>query len=104
MKAGDPESDLPKGGDARVPLDVCYRIYWRVQGNKFDAALQIFRRVILIWWRINLTQGMCKFLNRSLPNCRKINRIGGGQHRFVIRGILMRRCILLLPSTHNARG
>ena len=52
-------SDIPKGGDSRVTVEILVVRTWGDKGVEVEENLGILIMGILRWWKRRLTQGFC---------------------------------------------
>ena len=52
-------SDIPKGGDSRVTVEILVVRTWGDKGVEVEETLGRLIMGILRWWKRRLTQGFC---------------------------------------------
>ena len=62
-KIGIEKGSIPKGDDARIPVELYNKISWEYRGIDEDSAMVHMRDGMLILWRINITRGLMRYLN-----------------------------------------
>ena len=78
-------TDMPKGGYARVPVELCNGRVWISQVIGVDSLLKLLREVMLIWCRRNIKKGLDTFLNRTSSEWKKFKRAGKFKWDYVSR-------------------
>ena len=65
-------TDTPKGDDSIVPVELWNGRARKSQRINMYSVLQQMREIMLKCWRINITKGLCRFLNKKSSAWKKL--------------------------------